>query len=811
MLSKNKLSILANLILVILMSASICQTLYTSLFMTKNLSLILFIAIVPLTLLFYFMFRNKLTTIVSTIVICISLIIGLLLILFKTGLTNAQIWFYNYSSWFIDVTNGFNDLSFSFYTNLTLVLLAFIITLFVFVFSMKFYNFFVITILFFSVFFIQLQLKIFISNKSFVLFMFSFLLYYFFDILKRRSKESTYEIGSKFNYLVYIIPVCVLIIVFSFLFPFKSTRNSLPWLDSKFDFVINNIIEYFSDKDISSFDYFSINSTGFGKKSRLGGNIKLSKTHVMNVKSEYSNLYLKASSKAFYDGQNWYESNSQLIPLGKELALYQNEINSDSNELETGTSKMSEFIGDIVYKFSTAEIEYVNLKTKSLFIPIKAKSITFKEPKTLFYDNEQMISLNELQKEGFSYTVEYNNMQLKSDEFINKIRKSYKGYYNDLYDNNTQIASNKKLLSDVEKTNNIFDSTALKEDVEVIYRRYTQLPESVTPRVRQLANELTKDKDNLYDKAKAVETYLSSNYPYTLSPGNTPRKKDFVDYFLFEGKKGYCTYYASAMTVLLRCLDIPTRYVEGYILPPKTDENGVFKVTNEQAHAWVEVYFEGFGWIPFEPTSPFLANMYNDQTITPIVSSDMLNSDYMDYMEMIKKYGNTGSSGFTYDNGDIDTNIESETNKLQIVFIIIASIFSFIILVFGILVFRNMIKTYRILRKIKKDNPNNSILLAYNYILKILSVINIEFMPGETPYQFGIRVEKTLDFKGYSFNKISFIKTTDHFINARYSSISLQKADQQDMLDLIDILLVLTIEKMGKLKFVMSKYVFGKI
>ena len=57
------------------------------------------------------------------------------------------------------------------------------------------------------------------------------------------------------------------------------------------------------------------------------------------------------------------------------------------------------------------------------------------------------------------------------------------------------------------------------------------------------------------------------------------------------------------MTVLLRSIGIPARYVEGYMLPPEPIKDNTYEVTNENAHAWVEVYFEGLGWIPFEPTS----------------------------------------------------------------------------------------------------------------------------------------------------------------------------------------------------------------
>lgn len=101
---------------------------------------------------------------------------------------------------------------------------------------------------------------------------------------------------------------------------------------------------------------------------------------------------------------------------------------------------------------------------------------------------------------------------------------------------------------------------------EVFYDLYLQLPENLPSRVKELAYELTEGYSHDYDKAKAIERYLSKNYKYTLTPGDVPKGKDFVDYFLFESKEGYCTYYATAMTILLRCVEVPTRYVEGFIV-----------------------------------------------------------------------------------------------------------------------------------------------------------------------------------------------------------------------------------------------------
>src|SRR6185312_4519207 len=80
-----------------------------------------------------------------------------------------------------------------------------------------------------------------------------------------------------------------------------------------------------------------------------------------------------------------------------------------------------------------------------------------------------------------------------------------------------------------------------------------------------------------------------------------PANRDVTDYFLFDAKAGYCEYFATAMTVLLRADNIPARMVTGY-LPGARQADGRFLSRESQAHAWVEVYFPQYGWITFDPT-----------------------------------------------------------------------------------------------------------------------------------------------------------------------------------------------------------------
>ncbi|MEG0144660.1 MAG: transglutaminase domain-containing protein, partial [Clostridia bacterium] len=129
---------------------------------------------------------------------------------------------------------------------------------------------------------------------------------------------------------------------------------------------------------------------------------------------------------------------------------------------------------------------------------------------------------------------------------------------------------------------------------------YTSLPHGIEQGVYTLAQQITGGITSPYDKALAIEQYLMTHYQYDLTVDYPPRDRDFVSHFLLEGKTGYCSYFASAMAVMARMAGLPSRYVEGYLVPVR--DGGVTTVTGKNAHAWVEIYFEGAGWIPFNPT-----------------------------------------------------------------------------------------------------------------------------------------------------------------------------------------------------------------
>lgn len=132
--------------------------------------------------------------------------------------------------------------------------------------------------------------------------------------------------------------------------------------------------------------------------------------------------------------------------------------------------------------------------------------------------------------------------------------------------------------------------------------RYLQLTHDIPQRVVDLAQEVTADSDNGYDKAMDLVRHLRrGEWDYSLNTQAPPQGWDFVDWFLFEQDRGYCVHFSTAFVIMARAVGLPARWVKGYSFGI-TDEHGNYIVQNRHAHSWAEVWFDGYGWVPFEPT-----------------------------------------------------------------------------------------------------------------------------------------------------------------------------------------------------------------
>ncbi len=135
-----------------------------------------------------------------------------------------------------------------------------------------------------------------------------------------------------------------------------------------------------------------------------------------------------------------------------------------------------------------------------------------------------------------------------------------------------------------------------------IERRYTQLPEETPQRLTEKTRSIADDADaeTPFETAQAVDAWLKTNKEYSLNATHD-RDNDVADEFVFEMDAGYCQYFATAMTAMLRTQGIPARYVTGYGGGERVGDDE-YLVRGKHAHGWVEVYIADVGWVTFDPT-----------------------------------------------------------------------------------------------------------------------------------------------------------------------------------------------------------------
>jgi transglutaminase-like putative cysteine protease len=142
--------------------------------------------------------------------------------------------------------------------------------------------------------------------------------------------------------------------------------------------------------------------------------------------------------------------------------------------------------------------------------------------------------------------------------------------------------------------------TSGRDYPDAVESRYTGVPASTSAQVGPFTDRLTEDSDSPYETAATIERWLEANKNYSLNVSQQP-EDDVASEFIFQMDRGYCEYFATSMVVMLRSQDIPARYVVGYSTGERTGQNR-YTVRGMNAHAWVEVYFEGVGWVRFDPT-----------------------------------------------------------------------------------------------------------------------------------------------------------------------------------------------------------------
>jgi len=328
-----------------------------------------------------------------------------------------------------------------------------------------------------------------------------------------------------------------------------------------------------------------------------------------------------------------------------------------------------------------------------------------------------------------------------------------------------------------------FSRDVLSRYAETVREHFMYVPEITPQRVHDKVAEITYDLESDFEKIMAIRYYLIQ-FPYTLSPQSVPDGVCFVDHFLFDGQEGYCTYYATAMAVMSRIAGVPSRYVEGFLLPPAEEHPALFAVTNMMAHAWVEVYFEGFGWLIVEATAPYA--FFQDPELIPppgFFNPDFHMTDWIDMWDIDFPNFNENSG---LDLGDFvrpEASVVAEGRNLptltQVRTYVFIGLGALVLLALGFFFVRYLQVVLKV-RRVRKLDTNKQIAAYFNGIVDITSHVAKPMDPEETPYAYGQKVGRRFAFKS---DRVLLKDLVDLYYKARYGSRELTQKERDLMAD----------------------------
>ena len=366
-------------------------------------------------------------------------------------------------------------------------------------------------------------------------------------------KEKIFRIPRE-KYLAWIAPL-VAVILFSSIVGYAAPKFNPQWPDP-----VPFLKSAAESVTGSGSNGSGVKKVGYGENDeKLGGSFVQDDTVVFHASSKFSQ-YWKIETKDVYTGKGWVRSDEEEEFIESfngsiEMRNFSHLVETDPHEGQIDFNP-DEQLPKLAYPYGT---NFIDLPNDALYL-------TYREQSNEIFARNQDRGETPLSSYGFEFD---------------------------------QPTFSLKALREVEEV-----------DPDWIQERYTQLPDNLPDRIEDLALEITADKDNRYDKVKAIEDYFDRGFRYQTTDVAVPgSNEDYVDQFLFDTKVGYCDNFSTSMVVMLRTLDIPARWVKGFApgesVETLDDGMRIYEVTNSNAHSWVEVYFPQIGWVPFEPTIGF--------------------------------------------------------------------------------------------------------------------------------------------------------------------------------------------------------------
>lgn len=303
------------------------------------------------------------------------------------------------------------------------------------------------------------------------------------------------------------------------------------------------------------------------------------------------------------------------------------------------------------------------------------------------------------------YIDDFNTNLMSNNSYIEDIMENYEGEFVGDY---FKSSDNLEYLDD-----------AINSGFKVNYDDVYWETSNISQKVVELANKIVGDETDDLKKVQKIRNYLKENYQYSLDVTSLGKGEDFLEKFLFQEKKGYCTYFATATTIMCRAVGVPARYVEGVKLDEKVGE-GEYIARNSDAHAWCEVLLDvdakGGLWTIVESTPGYsdrsekIIKEDKEEIDNNIVNNDVENNTDSSVVEEDKKVDETEI-----------VNKESNNKYIDIVLIIL-----FIIILFLLLI---VMKNVYIIRRTEQSKDINAV---YNYYIHRLRKYGIKKENYET-------------------------------------------------------------------------------
>lgn len=257
---------------------------------------------------------------------------------------------------------------------------------------------------------------------------------------------------------------------------------------------------------------------------------------------------------------------------------------------------------------------------------------------------------------------------------------------------------------------------------------YLQLPSDLSPTVMQTALQWTQSATNAYDAMRLLEARLSDPavFTYSISNSPVPPNQDAVSWLL-QSRRGFCTYYATAMAVMARQLGFPARVVNGFSQGKYDTRRQLWVVDGNDAHSWVQVYFPNQGWISFDPTPGFSLASTGTTHPTPTVTSTPNKPVPTAQPTQPKK--NTHPTPTTGASGSTPQHVSSNSLPSEVLFLVIS------LAILGVAMVVLAFSLYRY-RENKRFLASSMIAGTYWRLARLAGFTGLAPRTSQTPYEY---------------------------------------------------------------------------